>query len=215
MNASEKIGRQDLPAAVVVALTGRSGSGKSTVAKHFSALGYPVLDGDKVAREVTLPGSPCLAQLAKAFGRDVLAADGTLRRQLLAARAFDTPEGVQKLTDITHPEIVARLLRSVREAQAGGARVVFVDGAVIIGGRFEQYCDKIVVITAPEKDCVSRIVLRDGISKEAARERLAAQLPEQALCAAADYVLANSGTQEALLRKADAVLEKLQPEGEA
>ena len=87
----------------VIAITGRSGSGKSTVSAYYGSLGYPVLDADRTAREVTRPGGPCLAQLCDAFGSDILLPDGTLDRGCLAARAFATPEGTRRLTDITHP----------------------------------------------------------------------------------------------------------------
>ena len=80
----------------VIAVTGRSGSGKSTVSAYYGSLGYPVLDADRTAREVTRPGGPCLAQLCDAFGSDILRPDGTLDRDCLAARAFATPEAQQK-----------------------------------------------------------------------------------------------------------------------
>lgn len=116
-----------------VAITGRSGCGKSTVAEYYRNRGFPVLDGDAIAREVTQPGSPCLPALAAAFGADILDEAGRLRRGLLARRAFATKEDARRLTDITHPEIVRRLLAGVAKAKAAGAALVFVDGAVIVG----------------------------------------------------------------------------------
>ena len=178
----------------VIAITGRSGSGKSTVSAYYGSLGYPVLDADRTAREVTRPGGPCLAQLCDAFGSD---------------RAFATPEGTRRLTDITHPAIIRELLDGVAAAQSTGVPFVFVDGAVIVGEVFEQYCDAIIVVTAPEREAVSRIVLRDGISKQAARMRLAAQTPEDVLRAAADYIIANTGDGRHLRAAAQAVLERL------
>ncbi len=116
-----------------VAITGRSGCGKSTVAEYYRSRGFSVLDGDAVAREVTQPGSPCLPKLAKAFGADILDEGGALRRGVLAQRAFATKGDARRLTDITHPEIVRRLLAGVAQARAVGAKLVFVDGAVIVG----------------------------------------------------------------------------------
>lgn len=130
-------------------------------------------------------------------------------RGCLAARAFATPEGTRRLTDITHPPIIRELLDGVAAAQSTGVPFVFVDGAVIVGEVFEQYCDAIIVVTAPEREAVSRIVLRDGISKQAARMRLAAQTPEDVLRAAADYIIANTGDGRHLRAAAQAVLERL------
>ena len=91
-----------------VAITGRSGCGKSTVAEYYRSRGFSVLDGDAVAREVTQPGSPCLPELAKAFGADILDEGGALRRGVLAQRAFATKGYARRLIDITHPESVRR-----------------------------------------------------------------------------------------------------------
>ena len=71
--------------------------------------GYPCIDADLVAREVLLPGSPCIAQLQQVFGADIADENGTVRRRLLADRAFATPEGTAALTDITQPEILRRI----------------------------------------------------------------------------------------------------------
>ena len=103
----------------------------------------------------------------------------------------------------------ARIRAAKQAAQTAGAPLFVLDGAVIVGEAFEQYCDAIIVVTAPEREAVSRIVLRDGISKQAARMRLAAQTPEDVLRAAADYIIANTGDGRHLRAAAQAVLERL------
>ena len=196
-----------------VAITGRSGCGKSTVAQYCRSRGFPVLDGDAVAREVTQLGSPCLPALAKAFGADILDEDGALRRGVLAQRAFATKGDARRLTDITHPEIVRRLLAGVAQARAAGAKLVFVDGAVIVGAPFEPFCDAIIVVRAPQQVLEQRIMRRDGISRQAAQARLASQLAQEKLDAAATFLLANTGSEQALRAQARAVLENLLKEG--
>ena len=196
-----------------VAITGRSGCGKSTVAQYCRSRGFPVLDGDAVAREVTQPGSPCLPALAKAFGADILDEDGALRRGVLAQRAFATKGDTRRLTDITHPEIVRRLLAGVAQARAAGAKLVFVDGAVIVGAPFEPFCDAIIVVRAPQQVLEQRIMRRDGISRQAAQARLASQLAQEKLDAAATFLLDNTGSEQALRAQARAVLENLLKEG--
>ncbi len=193
----------------VVAVTGRSGSGKSTVSAYYASLGYPVLDADQVARQVVQPGGACLAQLCAAFGSDILAADGALDRAALAARAFATPEDAHRLTQITHPAIVKTLLEGVEAAKQTGRPFVFVDGAVIVGEAFEPHCDQIIVVTAAERESLSRVMLRDGISKQAARARLAAQRTESELRAAADYIIENTGDLQHLRDRAAQVLQQL------
>ena len=196
-----------------VAITGRSGCGKSTVAQYCRSRGFPVLDGDAVAREVTQLGSPCLPALAKAFGADILDEDGALRRGVLAQRAFATKGDARRLTDITHPEIVRRLLAGVAQARAAGAKLVFVDGAVIVGAPFEPFCDAIIVVRAPQQVLEQRIMRRDGISRQAAQARLASQLAQEKLDAAATFLLDNTGSEQALRAQSRAVLENLLKEG--
>lgn len=172
-----------------------------------------MLDGDAVAREVTQLGSPCLPALAKAFGADILDEDGALRRGVLAQRAFATKGDARRLTDITHPEIVRRLLAGVAQARAAGAKLVFVDGAVIVGAPFEPFCDAIIVVRAPQQVLEQRIMRRDGISRQAAQARLASQLAQEKLDAAATFLLDNTGSEQALRAQARAVLENLLKEG--
>ena len=94
---------------ITLGITGRSGCGKSTVTAVFAAHGVPLADADQLSREILLPGSPLLPQLAARFGGDILKPDGTLDRRLLADRAFATPEGKAALDSLTHPEIVRRI----------------------------------------------------------------------------------------------------------
>ena len=196
-----------------VAITGRSGCGKSTVAEYYRSRGFSVLDGDAVAREVTQPGSPCLPELAKAFGADILDEGGARRRGVLAQRAFATKGDARRLTDITHPEIVRRLLAGVAQARAVGAKLVFVDGAVIVGAPFEPFCDAVIVVRAPQQVLEQRIMRRDGISRQAAQARLASQPAQERLDAAATFLLDNTGSEQALRAQARAVLESLLKEG--
>ena len=89
---------------MTLGITGRSGCGKSTVTAIFAARDIPLADADQLSREILLPGSPLLPQLAERFGADIIRADGTLDRRLLADRAFATPEGKAALDALTHPE---------------------------------------------------------------------------------------------------------------
>ena len=199
---------------ITVGITGRSGCGKSTVTACFAARGVPVADADQISRQVLQPGSPVLAQLAARFGGDILSGEGVLDRRLLADRAFATPEGKAALDAITHPAIVRRIAAARQAAQAAGSPLFVIDGAVLVGSVIDGIWDRLIVVTAPYEVSVARIVARDGIRPEMARRRLDAQLPEAALAARADIVLANDGTQEQLRRQAGALAACLLAEGE-
>lgn len=193
----------------IIGITGRSGCGKSSATKFLAQQGYPCIDADLIAREVLLPGSPCLAALQAHFGEDILDETGALRRRLLADRAFATPEGTRTLTEITQPEILRRIEESLARAKESGAAMAFVDGAVIVGTPFEARCDELVLITAPYECSVERICARDGIAPEMARRRLDAQTPLETLRAAATTEIVNDGTTQELETRIKAYLQSL------
>lgn len=193
----------------IIGITGRSGCGKSSATKFLAQQGYPCIDADLIAREVLLPGSPCLAELQAHFGEDILDETGALRRRLLADRAFATPEGTRTLTEITQPEILRRIEESLTQAKDSGAAMAFVDGAVIVGTPFEARCDELVLITAPYERSVERICARDGIAPEMARRRLDAQTPLETLRAAATTEIVNDGTTQELETRIKAYLQSL------
>ena len=188
---------------------GRSGCGKSSATKFLAGQGYPCIDADLIAREMLLPGSPCIAQLQEKFGADIADENGNVRRRLLADRAFATPAGTRALTAITQPEILHRIETRLQEAEQSGAELAFVDGAVIVGTPFEARCDALVLISAPYDTSVARICARDGITPEMARRRLDAQTPIETLRAAATHEVVNDGTAEQLAEKMHAVLQQL------
>ena len=197
----------------IIGITGRSGCGKSSATKFLAAQGYPCIDADRIAREVLLPGSPCLPPLQAHFGADIVDEAGQLRRRLLADRAFATPAGTRTLTAVTQPEILARIEHRLRDAEAAGAALAFVDGAVIVGTPFESRCDGILLISAPYDTSVARICARDGIAPEMARRRLDAQTPVETLRAAARWELVNDGTEVQLQDKVSCLLRQLREGG--
>ena len=151
---------------IALGITGRSGCGKSTVTAVFSAHGVPLADADQISREILLPGSPLLPRLAQRFGADILKADGTLDRRLLADRAFATLEGKAALDSLTHPEIVRRIRAAKQAAQDAGAPLFVLDGAVIVGTAAQAECDRLCVVAAPFETSVARIVARDASRRD-------------------------------------------------
>lgn len=194
---------------ITLGITGRSGCGKSTVTEVFRRRGVPLVDADALSRQILLPDSPLLPILAQRFGGDILRADGSLDRRLLADRAFATPEGKAALDAITHPEIVRCIRLAKQEARQTGASLFVLDGAVIVGTAAQAECDRLAVVTAPYETSVARISARDGISEAMARRRLDAQMPEAQLLAAAQYRLHNDGSLEVLTAQAEALCDSL------
>ena len=175
---------------ITLGITGRSGCGKSTVTAVFAAHGVPLVDADQISREILLPGSPLLPVLARRFGEDILYADGSLNRRLLADRAFAAPEGKAALDSLVLPEIIRRVCRLKQAAREAGAPLFVIDGAVIVGTDAEKECDHLCVVTAPFATSVARIAARDGTP----------ELQEQAAQMIADHEL-NVRQAEVLCKK--------------
>ena len=190
-------------APLLIGLTGGIGSGKSTAAARFAALGVEVIDADVIARELVEPGSPVLEEIVQAFGADVLGEDGRLDRDALGRRAFADPQLRRRLEDLLHPRI--RRLMAERARQAPGPYCVLVIPLLVETGQ-RNLVDRVLVVDAPEALQIERTLARDrSRTEEQVRALLAAQVSREARLAAADDVLVNDADLESLQRRVDAL----------
>lgn len=196
-------------AITVVGLTGPTGSGKTTVADAWREQGAYIIDTDRLARQVTEPGAPCLRQLADAFSSAILNADGSLNRAELAKRAFASPEDTQRLNAITHPAIVALAQQAIETAAEQGYSVAVVDAPLLYEAKADALCDAIVAVTAPADVRLRRIMARDHLTMEQATQRMAAQQPDAFYCRDGVAVLDGSGDADTLQQHAIAYLQQL------
>ncbi|MFO7306888.1 MAG: dephospho-CoA kinase [Gammaproteobacteria bacterium] len=185
---------------LLVALTGGIASGKSAVADRFAQLGVPVLDTDRIARDIVEPGTPTLAKLVEAFGPDILDSEGRLNRRRMRERVFANPDDRARLNAITHPAIRAELAR--RSASAGGAYQVHVIPLLVETGRTRDY-DRVLVVDCPREVQIQRLMARDGATAEQAEAILAAQATREQRLAVADDVIVNTGTLDELYQRVD------------
>ena len=158
----------------VIGVTGPTGAGKSTIAQQLASLGCAVIDGDVLARAITQPGSPTLKILAKQFGEDILDFDGNLNRALLAKRAFCNEESRRALNHITHPAITALAMQQAAKLPPATPAIAL-DAAALLESGLMPFIDHIVFVEAPEELRLRRIMARDGISEQAAKQRITAQ----------------------------------------
>lgn len=172
-------------------LTGKSGSGKTTVAKRLSDKGFYVIDGDVLARKAVEKGSPVLQQLADCFGADIILPDGTLDRRKTAERAFSSPESTKKLNSITHGEIDRLFVLEMQKAEKNGYRHCLFDAAALLESPSKARCDKIIVVTAPLPVRLERILKRDGITEQEAVRRINAQRDDEYYAGFADILIRN------------------------
>jgi dephospho-CoA kinase len=190
----------------LVGLTVGIASGKSTFAAALRALGAPVLDADQLARAAVAKGTPGLAAVVAAFGPAVLTPDGELDRKRMASRVFSDPAARARLEAIVHPEVRARFRGELARLEAEGHRIVFYDVPLLFEARQQEQVDLAVVVWAPREAQVARLLERDGLSRQEAEARLAAQLPIDAKAGLADVVVLNDGAAGALAAKAARLL---------
>lgn len=176
-----------------VALTGGIGSGKSTIANGFAALGVTIIDADVIAREVVEPGSPALQAIVERHGKSLLTEQGTLFRARLREIIFQSPEEKHWLNSLLHPLINARTQQL--KAQARSPYVLWVV-PLLVENQLQHQANRILVVDVDEATQLQRTQLRDNISLEQAKNILAAQATRQQRLACADDIIDNSGAPE-------------------
>ena len=186
---------------MLVALTGGIGSGKSTVAARWVELGATEIDADILAREVVEPASEGLAQVAAEFGSDLIRSDGTLDRQLLATRAFASPERRRKLEAILHPLIQGRA-KALTSSIEG---LIVYTIPLLVETQSPLQLDRVVTVSCPEAVRVDRLVTLRGLSPEEAMARIRSQATDQERERVSDTVIDSDCTLDELLARADEV----------
>ncbi len=188
---------------VVIGLSGGIGSGKSTVSTLLEKLGATVVDADAIVHELQAPGSAMLGEIARAFGDQVIAADGSLDRQAVADVVFRDPEARTRLGSIVHPPVIAEMMRRAAAAVADDDPMVVLDIPLLFEGRktgtgsgAHMNFDATVAVWVPRAMQIERTVERDGCTPEEAERRVAAQLPIDEKREMADHVIDNSGSRE-------------------
>jgi dephospho-CoA kinase len=190
------------PDIFTAALTGGIASGKSTVARMFSGHGANLIDTDHIARQVVEPGSAGLKAVIKAFGPKYLGADGGLNRGALRNLVFDDAEARGTLNSILHPLIRAEVARRLRELSREDPKgVALVDVPLLFETGWYKKYPVIVLVYVPPLVQISRLMARDGITREQAQKALAAQLPIDEKRTKARFLVDNSGSLEETQRE--------------
>lgn len=194
---------------IVVGLTGQTGAGKSTVSRIFVENGFTLIDADRISRDVMEIGTPCLEELVDYFGKEIQNPDGSLNRKALAKIAFTDRGKLESLNSICHPFITEEILSRISHFTAEGHRMVLLDAPTLFESKAADFCDLIIsVVAEPELRC-KRIMQRDGISEQAARERMNAQLEEEFFIHHSDYVIRNNEDCAQLFALAEEVADKI------
>jgi dephospho-CoA kinase len=173
---------------LVVGLTGGIGSGKTTVANGFSALGVPVIDTDKLARELVEPGQPALDEIISTFGSEAISANGQLDRDYMRQLIFTDNSRKSQLEAILHPRIRQRVRTLLADIRSPYCIVVI---PLLLETGQTDLVDRILVVDAPEKEQLTRVAARDSLSDNAIKAIIRSQVDRNTRLAAADDIIVN------------------------
>ena len=182
---------------MVVGLTGGIGSGKSTVAAMLAERGAVVVDADRLARDAVAVGTVGHRAVVDRFGAEVVAGDGSLDRRALAGVVFDDPSALADLNAIVHPRVRTAIADRLAELTGSNA-VVVLEIPLLVESRRSYGESAVVVVDCPEDIALRRLVDGRGMDEVDARRRMAAQIPRADRLAAADIVVDNAGSPDAL-----------------
>lgn len=170
---------------LIIGITGGIGGGKSMFANLLQERGELVYNTDLEAKKIQDTDKKLIENIKKEFGESIYT-NHTLNRAKLAKIVFSDAEKLQKLNSLVHPRVKADFQKWVKKNSA--KRFLFMECAILFEGKFEALVDKIVVVTAPEKIRIERVVNRDKISEESVRNRIKNQLQEEEKISRADWV---------------------------
>ena len=192
----------------VIGITGPSGAGKGVCCEILMKNGIACIDTDSVYHGLILADTPCTAELTLAFGKEILATDGSVDRKRLASIVFsdNTRQKNLLLNKITHKYVKEETLRLLDFYQKQGIKATAIDAPLLFEASFEEMCDFCVAILAPQELRLSRIIERDKLDTERAQARLSAQKPDCYYTERAQYTVINDGDKENVQKQVEQIL---------
>ena len=172
---------------MIIGITGGTGCGKTTLLNCIRDAGGMILDCDAIYHELLASGREMLDAIEGRFPGTV--ENGTLNRKKLGSIVFSDTAALEDLNRITHSAVKQEVLRRLNATPALAA----IDAIGLFEGGLAELCDVTVAVTAPIEQRVQRLIVRDGISEDYARSRIAAQKSEEWFRSRCDAVLDNSG----------------------
>lgn len=201
---------------LIVGLTGGIACGKSTVSRRFKERhNLPIVDADKIAKEIVEPGQPAYNKIVGHFKdrvTDLLLDDGHLNRAALGKWVFAHPEDLKALNGITHPTIRHTMLQQVIGYYLKGYSLCILDVPLLFESRLDQFCGLTISIVCDEELQLERLQIRNPeLSIEDARNRIKSQMTMELRRTKSDYVINNDSTLENLYDQIDLLVKNIKP----
>ncbi len=193
----------------VIGLTGGIASGKTTVIQMLEQKGAVLLNADAFGHEVYAPGRPAWQEIVDAFGRQVVAKDGTIDRKRLGAIAFSDPRQLQRLNAITHPRMKEMMRQQLSAERARGTQVAVLEAALLFDAGWDDLTDEVWVTVAPPAVAAGRTADRSGLSVEEALSRVRAQMSNEERIARSQVAIDTDCPLERTRKQVDEEWERL------
>lgn len=191
-----------------LACTGGIGSGKSFVARIFSALGFPVYYADEKTKKLYDIDKNLLEKLRVLLGDDIVK-DGVLQKREMAIKIFSNDSLLEEVNKIVHPEVLKDYESWLIKRESEGYELALIESAIILSSEFfKDKVDAILVVDAPESVRIKRVMKRDGIDQQAVMNRIKRQMDCKTMLEYADMVIVADG-ERAVLPQVLGVLEKI------
>jgi len=173
---------------LIIGLTGGIGTGKSTATRMFAELGVPVIDADKIARELTAPGTEYARKIITLLGNGILGSDGNIDRKLLRSIIFNDSNKRRALEMLLHPVIMQIMLE---RARTYSCPYLVLSIPLLVEAGLNNIVDRVLVIDAPEYLQIERAAMRDNITEEEVIKIIAIQSDRQYRLSQADDIIIN------------------------
>ena len=197
-----------------IGLTGGIGSGKTTAAKRFAALGAKVYHADEVSRHALDPCSDIYGKVVAEFGTDIVLDDGSIDRRKLGEIVFADEGKRNVLNGIIHPYVIDELLSGAeRDLKNDPNGIAVFEVPLLFESGMDNQMDANILVTCEEETRIQRVMERDALLREQVLARMRAQMLEEEKRLRADYILDNNGSHESLLHQVDALFFMLKAGG--
>ena len=181
-------------------LTGGIGSGKSTVAKLFAALGARIVDTDEISHKLTAANGLALPAIRQAFGDTSIGTDGALDRARMRTLVFSDADARQRLQNILHPLILEQA-KTEALSQASAPYTLVVVPLLFESGRYRDWLKGVIVVDCPEQQQVARTLQRSSLDEKMVRAIMAQQMDRASRLLQADEIIVNDSSLEQLERR--------------
>ncbi len=198
MNANKKTG-----VFMIIAITGGSGSGKSFVSGIFAEKGFRIVDADAIAKEIMNTDKHLIEKIKITFGEEFVDSNGAVDRRALGRLVFADSEKRMLLNSITHPAIITEIKK---QALSGGNTVI--DIPLLKDSGVEEICDLKIAVVSDRELRLQRIMIRDGIDRETAENRISSQLTDEEYIGITDEAVVNDGNRERVICQINEILKR-------